>query len=190
MLLNGANKDRVNQEVLQARDGIEGKREERIEFTSSQAHSTEEAIAQQPPAARKRKTKRKKTLVEIFLSAVRWNKPIREVEKALGGMPINCSDPVNGNTCVHVAAQNGHFLLLQYLVDSKSADINAQNNNGHTPLHMYPRCLCVMYSLCISMYLLSGSSVIVCCVLYIGLLNLNFTNRLNGWWLMEQTNQS
>ena len=47
----------------------------------------------------------------------------------------NIEDPKNGNTCIHIAAQNGHVDLLKFLVQA-GADVNAQNANGHTPLHM------------------------------------------------------
>ena len=47
----------------------------------------------------------------------------------------NCKDPNNGNRCLHIAAQNGHFDLVKLLVEA-GADVNAQNGGGQTALHM------------------------------------------------------
>ena len=44
-------------------------------------------------------------------------------------------DAGNGNVCLHIAAQNGHFDLVKLLL-SRGADVNAMNNGGQTALHM------------------------------------------------------
>lgn len=44
-------------------------------------------------------------------------------------------DGGNGNTCLHIAAQNGHFDLVKLLL-ARGADVNAMNNGGQTALHM------------------------------------------------------
>jgi hypothetical protein len=41
----------------------------------------------------------------------------------------------NGNHPIHIAAQNGHASLVSLILRHR-ADVNAQNNNGQTPLHM------------------------------------------------------
>jgi len=44
-------------------------------------------------------------------------------------------DPRNGNTALHIAAQNGHMGMLE-LVMGAGADVNIQNKGGQTGLHM------------------------------------------------------
>ena len=67
-------------------------------------------------------------------SLVRWDKP--ELKDALKSPAhANAVDPGNGNTCIHIAAQNGNLAVCQLLA-SKGADLSAQNNNGQTALHM------------------------------------------------------
>ena len=70
-------------------------------------------------------------------SAIRWNKPLEEIRSMIGGKEnlVNISDPKNGNRPIHIAAQNGHLEILQYLVSNK-ADINVVNLKGNTALHM------------------------------------------------------
>ena len=45
------------------------------------------------------------------------------------------SDAGNGNSCLHIASQNGHFELVKLLV-SRGADVNCANGGGQTALHM------------------------------------------------------
>lgn len=71
-------------------------------------------------------------------SAVRWNKPVAEIEelfKKEGPQAVNCVDSNNGNTPVHIAAQNGHNDLVRYLIDA-GCDVNAKNSKGNTAVHM------------------------------------------------------
>lgn len=74
-----------------------------------------------------------------FASAVRWAKPWPEIEEAAGGLNMraisSAKDPKNGNTALHIAAQNGHFEIVQKLL-SVGSPVNAQNGKGQTPLHM------------------------------------------------------
>ena len=46
-----------------------------------------------------------------FHSKVRWGKELAEIEPFLKAKPdgINCKDATNGNTPIHIAAENGHF---------------------------------------------------------------------------------
>ena len=48
---------------------------------------------------------------------------------------LMAQDPGNGNTAIHIAAQNGHMEMLQ-LVMGAGADVNKQNKGGQTGLHM------------------------------------------------------
>lgn len=74
-------------------------------------------------------------------SAVRWGKPIEEIEtvlKELGvsmASAVSCVDPKNGNLALNISSQNGHIDLTRSLLDNK-ANVNGQNGNGQTPLHM------------------------------------------------------
>jgi hypothetical protein len=73
-----------------------------------------------------------------FHSAVRWGKPWSEIKDAAGNdMQALCkeSDPKNGNTVLHIAAQNGHLEIMPQLV-AAGALVNVQNGKGQTPLHM------------------------------------------------------
>ena len=44
-------------------------------------------------------------------------------------------DAATGNRPIHIACQNGHQSVAKMLIDA-NADVNAQNNNGLTALHM------------------------------------------------------
>jgi len=73
--------------------------------------------------------------VKTIHSACRWNK-LAEVGKMLTSPAhANAKDPNNGNTCLHIASQNGHFDLVKMLVEA-GADVNNQNGGGQTALHM------------------------------------------------------
>lgn len=68
-------------------------------------------------------------------SAIRWQK-IDEVKGYLeSGDGANLVDPTNGNYSIHIAAQNGHNDIVNYLI-TKGAIINSKNNKGNTALHM------------------------------------------------------
>jgi ankyrin repeat protein len=69
-------------------------------------------------------------------SAIRWNKPLSEIEALLTSLEaVNCVDSNNGNCPIHIAAQNGHFETVQLLI-KRGADLNVQNAKGNTPIHM------------------------------------------------------
>jgi hypothetical protein len=76
-----------------------------------------------------------------FHSAVRWGKSETELEELRASMDmqwpsiVDGEDDQNGNRCLHIATQNGHFGLVKFLI-SKCAEVNAQNKNGLTALHM------------------------------------------------------
>jgi len=80
-------------------------------------------------------------VITKFHSAVRWNKTTGEITALAQKAGIStrqavaATDPRNGNQCLHIAAQNDHLHLVQFLV-AKRADVNAQNAKGQTPLHM------------------------------------------------------
>eukprot|EP00604_Paraphysomonas_vestita_P002492 CAMPEP_0174818562 /NCGR_PEP_ID=MMETSP1107-20130205/1294_1 /TAXON_ID=36770 /ORGANISM="Paraphysomonas vestita, Strain GFlagA" /LENGTH=158 /DNA_ID=CAMNT_0016030583 /DNA_START=257 /DNA_END=733 /DNA_ORIENTATION=+ len=48
---------------------------------------------------------------------------------------VNSQDTGNGNTPLHIAAQNGHLDLVKLLVE-KGGDVNLTNKKNNTPLHM------------------------------------------------------
>mmetsp|Transcript_119915 Transcript_119915/g.339920 ORF Transcript_119915/g.339920 Transcript_119915/m.339920 type:complete len:201 (-) Transcript_119915:252-854(-) len=79
--------------------------------------------------------------VQKFHSAVRWGKPREEISALLAdegidvGQAVTAHDEKNGNTAMHVAAQNGNMDICKFLAEEK-ADVNAQNKKGQTPLHM------------------------------------------------------
>jgi ankyrin repeat protein len=70
-------------------------------------------------------------------SACRWNTaPIDEIKKLLNNpKAVVCIDPGNGNTPLHIAAQNGHSNIVEILL-GLNAPINVQNSSGNTPAHM------------------------------------------------------
>lgn len=69
-------------------------------------------------------------------SAIRWQKPISEVECLLTSEEaVNIEDTGNGNVPLHIAAQNGHIDHVQLLI-RKKANVNLRNKKGNTPLHM------------------------------------------------------
>jgi ankyrin repeat protein len=69
-------------------------------------------------------------------SAIRWNKPVDEVEALLtSDEAVNCPDSNNGNCPIHIAAQNGHVELIMLLI-RKKVNLNAQNGKGNTAVHM------------------------------------------------------
>lgn len=74
-------------------------------------------------------------------SAVRWGKSVPELEAIVaecgGSMDkaLAACDPKNGNTALHIAAQNNHADLTRYILEQR-ADVDAQNGKGQTALHM------------------------------------------------------
>lgn len=69
-------------------------------------------------------------------SAIRWNKPVSEVEALLvSPEAVNCVDKDNGNYPIHIAAQNGHEDLIALLI-KKNVIVDAKNMKGNTGLHM------------------------------------------------------
>jgi len=84
---------------------------------------------------------REQTPVEKVHSVVRWGKSKEEVESnaTANGFTmeemVKLEDPLNGNLAMHIAAQNGHYELVKFLLE-QGGDINAQNKKGQTPLHM------------------------------------------------------
>jgi ankyrin repeat protein len=58
------------------------------------------------------------------------------------------TDPGNGNTTIHIAAQNGNIEMLQVVMGA-GAHVNQQNKGGQTALHMVssiPQCSAVQCS--------------------------------------------
>jgi hypothetical protein len=61
---------------------------------------------------------------------------IRALADAAGANASNQIDEKTGNTSIHIAAQNGHFTILKFLVEELGAKLNVQNFKGNTALHM------------------------------------------------------
>lgn len=74
--------------------------------------------------------------LEKLHSAIRWGKTSEEIEPLCAAELVDGEDERNGNRCIHIAAQNGHFELTKWLVTDKKCDVNAQNKKGQTALHM------------------------------------------------------
>lgn len=73
-------------------------------------------------------------------SACRWNTmDVSEIKKLLEAPgALVCKDDMNGNTPLHIAAQNGHARIMEVIInmtDDKGV-LNAQNLSGNSPLHM------------------------------------------------------
>merc|ERR1719387_3503101 len=77
------------------------------------------------------------TVLKIH-SAVRHGKPVAELKK-LGLKDTSAAqmaDDDNGNTALHIAAQNGHYEIVRYLVTDLNCYLDTQNRVGNTALHM------------------------------------------------------
>ena len=76
------------------------------------------------------------TVVDYKLvhSTVRWNK-ISDLAAMINNESVNFVDPTNGNCPIHIAAQNGHYEVLKYLIEKK-AFLNSKNLKGNTAIHM------------------------------------------------------
>lgn len=76
--------------------------------------------------------------VQRFHSAIRWGKPVAELQPFVSGdkSVVNASDEKNGNQAIHLSAQNGHVEITKWLVDSCGAEKDGQNGKGQTALHM------------------------------------------------------
>lgn len=87
-------------------------------------------IEAEPPAP-------KTTTFSQVHSAIRWGKPISEIDQLLKieGASI-LTDPQSGNYPIHIASQNGHLEIVQHLVNVYKTDVNVKNFQGNTPLHM------------------------------------------------------
>lgn len=68
-------------------------------------------------------------------SAVRWDKLIELKKLVTNAAQANIADGVNGNKPIHIAAQNGHFEIVKFLVET-GADVNSKNGKGNTAIHM------------------------------------------------------
>mmetsp|Transcript_19115 Transcript_19115/g.36564 ORF Transcript_19115/g.36564 Transcript_19115/m.36564 type:complete len:213 (-) Transcript_19115:517-1155(-) len=84
----------------------------------------------------------KKPVVDIVVpaadlhGAIRWER-MDEVTDIIKKSPstIDLPDEKNGNTALHIAAQNGHMNLVELIVKAK-CNVNAQNGGGQTAMHM------------------------------------------------------
>lgn len=71
-------------------------------------------------------------------SALRWGKTIAELKET--GLTdkgaADAKDDTNGNSAIHIAVQNGHAELAEWLVKELKCDVDAQNGSLNTALHM------------------------------------------------------
>lgn len=72
-------------------------------------------------------------------SACRWNtmdtEEISKLFQTTGA--LNCVDPTNKNTPLHIAAQNGHKDIVKTIISLGNKEIlNAKNSSGNCALHM------------------------------------------------------
>jgi len=77
------------------------------------------------------------TLLKLH-SAVRWGKPVDEL-KTLGlkdQAVADAQDEKNGNAALHIAVQNGHLEIVNFLVQELNCSVDLQNKVGNTALHM------------------------------------------------------
>lgn len=81
-------------------------------------------------------------------STIRWAKADwkQELTKLIyDDAALASEDENNGNYPIHIASQNGHIEICNWLINKK-CDVNVQNGTGATPLHMavaydfYPVC--------------------------------------------------
>ena len=95
-----------------------------------------------------------------FHTAVRFCNDAKAVVASVDTKPwlLGWVDPQTGNTAIHVAAQNGHEVLVNMLL-MRGAEVNAQNLKGNTALHM-----AVMYNLhgTVSILTASGADGSLC----------------------------
>jgi len=74
--------------------------------------------------------------IKALHSKIRWEKPLEEIKACVISPGIvNSSDDQNGNTAIHIAAQNGHLTVVEFII-SAGADVNIANKTGATALHM------------------------------------------------------
>lgn len=72
---------------------------------------------------------------QVALEAVRRGN-LQEVKKAFGKkVPVNVVNS-SGQTPLHIACVEGHFLIVQWLTsEKKKANVDAIDRDGWTPLH-------------------------------------------------------
>ena len=77
-------------------------------------------------------------------SKIRWFNPQddpsakqKRLQQIIALLPkfMNTPDAQNGNVALHIAAQNGHYEVVDLLL-TRGASPNPKNRNGNTPLHM------------------------------------------------------
>jgi len=97
---------------------------------------TSVAAAEKPGSVKGAPAGPKEVNFKPIHSAIRWNKPLDEIDRLLDcPEAVNSEDTANGNRPIHIAAQNGHFATVQLLIE-KGALLNVQNQKGNTPIHM------------------------------------------------------
>jgi hypothetical protein len=71
--------------------------------------------------------------VDVLMTRARHGRVEEVLELLNKGIPVDSQDK-NGNTLLHIAAQNNNLRILQVCVNCR-ANMNLQNNSGNTALH-------------------------------------------------------
>ncbi|XP_077218627.1 ankyrin repeat family protein [Tasmannia lanceolata] len=71
--------------------------------------------------------------VQAFLEAARFDEIDDVINLSSKGVSLDSKDS-QGRTALHMAAANGHFNIVEYLIKNR-ADLNACNADKNTPLH-------------------------------------------------------
>ena len=78
---------------------------------------------------------------------------LSEVKKLMKKVAVSVTNS-SGQTPLHIACVEGHFALVQYLIEKKKADPDARDRDGWTPLH----CACHSDHIEIVNYLISQNA--------------------------------
>ena len=102
--------------------------------TIAEGHETDSAEEVPAKAAEEEEEEPDENFWKKVHSATRWGK-LEALQQITHPRHANIADPKNGNRVIHIAAQNGHLPVVEYLI-GLGADVGAQNKTGQTAMHM------------------------------------------------------